>query len=72
MVNDMEEKTDTDRMAVFILIAWILISIFSGLYENNRLPRVIPESKVGLDIPTPKIRTELIEINLDEVYRKRP
>lgn len=70
MVNDMEEKID--RTAIFILIAWILVTIFSGLLENNRLPRVIQEPKIGVDIPNPKMRTELIEINLNEVYRKRP
>ncbi|MBU4251516.1 MAG: hypothetical protein KKC39_03195 [Candidatus Omnitrophica bacterium] len=70
MINDMEEKID--RTAIFILIVWILITVFSGLFENYRLPRVIQEPKIGLDMPTPKIRNEIIEINLDEVYRKRP
>lgn len=70
MVNDMEEKID--RTVIFILIAWVLVTIFSGLLENNRLPRVIQEPKIGADIPSPKMRTELIEINLNEVYRKRP
>lgn len=66
----MEKKIN--RTAIIILIAWILITIFSGLFENHRLPRVIQEPKIGLDIPTPKIRNEIIEINLDETYRERP
>jgi len=70
MINGMEKKIN--RTAILILIAWILITIFSGLFENNRLPRVIPKSKFELDMPALKIRNEIIKIDLDEVYRKRP
>lgn len=66
----MEEKIN--RTAIIILIVWILITIFSGLVENHRLPLTIQESKIGLDIPTPETRKEIIKIDLDETYRERP